>query len=130
MITSNAKATFRKDIKEVWELVTSLHNQTWRSDISNVEIIDEKHFKEYTKDNYVTSFTITALEPYHRYEFDMSNSNMQGHWIGIFHFENGITSIDFTEHVKAKKLIMKPFVKGYLRKQQAAYIADLTKALR
>lgn len=33
------------------------------------------------------------------------------------------------EHVEVKKLITKPFVKGYLKKQQTAYIADLTKAL-
>lgn len=33
------------------------------------------------------------------------------------------------EEVDAKKLLMKPFLKPYLKKQQAQYIADLKKAL-
>ena len=37
--------------------------------------------------------------------------------------------IDFTENVTAKKLLMKPFVGMYLKKQQAAYLRDLKKAL-
>ena len=41
----------------------------------------------------------------------------------------GKTEIDFTETVTAKKLFMRPFVKTFLKKQQAQYIADLRKAL-
>ena len=37
--------------------------------------------------------------------------------------------IDFTEDVTAKKVFMKPFVKGYLKKQQETYVNDLKKAL-
>lgn len=122
MTTVNAKATFHKDIKEVWELVTSLQNQTWRSDIDHIEIVEPSNFIEYTSDNYSISFILTVLEPYKRYEFLMDNTNMKGHWIGLFNFENGITSIDFKEHVEAKKFFMKPFVKRYLKKQQASYI--------
>jgi len=47
----------------------------------------------------------------------------------LFSDENGKTTVDFTEDVTAKKLVMKPFVGMYLKKQQAAYIADLKKAL-
>ena len=59
----------------------------------------------------------------------MNNDNMSGHWIGIFSYENGITTIDFTENVTAKKLVMKPFVKSYLNKQQSVYAADLERAV-
>lgn len=59
----------------------------------------------------------------------MENSNMKGHWTGIFSEAEGQTIIDFTEDVTAKKLIMKPFVKAYLKKQQEQYISDLRKAL-
>lgn len=54
---------------------------------------------------------------------------MQGHWSGKFSYEDGITRIEFTEDVIAKKLIMKPFVGMYLKKQQVKYIQDLRKAL-
>ena len=92
-------------------------------------MIDENRFIEYTKEVYATTFTITNTEPCRRWEFDMDNDNMSGHWIGIFTYANGITTIDFTENVTAKKLMMKPFVKSYLKKQQSAYAADLEKAV-
>lgn len=63
------------------------------------------------------------------WEFDMENDNMKGHWTGIFTEKNGQTEIDFTEDVTAKKVIMRPFIKTYLKKQQALYISDLEKEL-
>ncbi|KOM87316.1 polyketide cyclase [Clostridium botulinum] len=129
MAVSNIKATFQCDIKNIWEIVTSLENYSWRSDLSKIEILDKNKFLEYTKDGYITTFTVTATEPYQRWEFDMENSNMRGHWIGIFSYENGKTTIDFTEDVSVKKVIMKPFVGMYLKKQQATYVSDLKKAV-
>ena len=64
-----------------------------------------------------------------RYEFDMDNKNIHGHWVGLFSYVNEETIIDFTEDVTAKKLMLKPFVGAYLKKQQAIYLADLKKAL-
>lgn len=129
MASANIKAVFESNIQKVWETVTSLENYAWRSDLSKIEVLDEKHFVEYTKEGYATTFTITAAEPYKRWEFDMENENMKGHWIGIFTQKGEETEIDFTEDVTAKKFIMKPFVKAYLKKQQAQYIGDLRKAL-
>ena len=59
----------------------------------------------------------------------MENSNMKGHWTGLFRESNGITEIDFTEDIQPKKFIMKPFVKGFLKKQQELYVSDLKKKL-
>lgn len=129
MAVSSIKAVFQCDIKRAWEVVTSLENYSWRSDLSKIEIINDSQFIEYTKDGYATTFTVTAKEPYKRWEFDMENDNMRGHWIGIFTQKNGQTEIDFTEDVIAKKVFMKPFVKAYLKKQQSLYAADLKKAL-
>lgn len=129
MAVSNIKATFQSDIQKVWEVVTSLKNYSWRSDLSKIEIINENQFVEYTKEGYATTFTITVQEPYKRWEFDIENDNIKGHWTGIFSEKDGQTEIDFTEDVIAKKVFMKPFVKAYLKKQQALYISDLQKAL-
>lgn len=60
---------------------------------------------------------------------DMENSNMTGHWTGLFSTENGNTEIEFTEEVTAKKLMMKPFVKAYLKRQQRQYVMELRNAL-
>lgn len=129
MAISNLRAIFQRDIQTVWDVVTSLENYQWRSDLSKIEVINDKQFIEYTKDGYATTFTITVFEPCKRWEFDMENSNMKGHWTGIFSEKDGHTQIDFTEDVTAKKLFMKPFVKSFLKKQQEQYVSDLRKNL-
>lgn len=130
MAITTIRAEFQCKTEKVWSLVTSLDNYSWRSDLNKIIVIKpEKEFEEHTKDGYVTRFTITAFEKCKRYEFDMENTNMTGHWTGIFSFKNGKTIIDFTEDVTAKKLFMKPFVGSYLKKQQSVYIRDLQSAL-
>ena len=129
MAVSNIKAVFRNDIKDVWNVVTSLDHYQWRSDLSKIEVISDSQFIEYTKDGYATTFTITVTKPLERWEFDMENSNMKGHWTGLFSLQNGQTEIEFTEDITAKKLIMKPFVRSFLKKQQELYVSDLRKAL-
>jgi Polyketide cyclase / dehydrase and lipid transport. len=130
MTTANIKAEFRCDIETVWDIVTSLDNYTWRSDLKRIEVlIAGKKFEEHLRDGCVTTFIITRFEPMKRYEFDMDNKNMQGHWVGLFSYEEGITTIDFTEDVTVKKALMKPFVGIYLKKQQAKYVSDLKKVL-
>ena len=47
----------------------------------------------------------------------------------MFSIQDGKTEIEFTEDVTAKKLIMKPFVKAYLKRQQKQYVSDLRKVL-
>lgn len=131
MAVSSIKAVLTEDIQKVWEIVTSLEDCLWRSDLSRVEILDEKKFVEYTEKGYPTTFTVTEAEPCKRYEFDMENDNMRGYWSGIFtdvsDQNKSRTEIVFTEEVYAKKLFMKPFVKSYLKKQQEQYVADLKK---
>ena len=129
MAVSNIKASFQCSIQKAWDVVTSLDNYLWRSDISKIEKLNENQFVEYTKDGFATTFTTTTMEPLRRWEFDMKNDNMDGHWIGLFSQNGSITTIDFMEDVTAKKLLMKPFVKTYLKKQQSIYVADLKKAL-
>lgn len=130
MAISKMKAVFQSDLQTVWDIVTSLENYQWRSDLSRIEAVNEKLFIEYTKDGYATTFTITVYEPLERWEFDMENSNMVGHWTGVFKGRGGKTEIEFIEDVIAKKLIMKPFVKGFLKKEQEQYVSDLRKALQ
>ncbi|MCM1122450.1 MAG: SRPBCC family protein [Eubacterium sp.] len=129
MAVSKIKAVFQRDIQKVWEVVTSLENYAWRSDLSKIVIVNENQFTEYTKDGYATVFTITVKEPYKRWEFDLENDNMKGHWTGTFTQKGGQTEIEFTEDVTAKKVFMKPFVKTFLKKQQELYVSDLKKAL-
>lgn len=130
MVNSNIKAIISSDIHKVWETVSNVDEySTWRSDLSKTETVNDKQFIEYTKEGYATMFTVTVVEPYKRWEFDMENSNMKGHWIGIFIPEGSETEIDFTEEVTVKKFFLKPFIKSYLKKQQTQFMMDLKNAL-
>lgn len=128
MAVSNIKALIPGELHKVWDFVLDIENYAaWRSDLSKTEVISNKQFIEYTKDGYPTTFTVMHAEPYRRWEFDMENGNMTGHWTGVFTAKGDETEIDFTEQVEAKKWLLKPFVKLYLRKQQTQFVADMMK---
>lgn len=130
MTISNIKDSIDSNIHKVWETVLAVDKYAqWRSDLSKTEVINKEQFIEYTKNGYPTTFTITVVEPHRRWEFDMENSNMKGHWIGIFTSIDDKTEIDFTEQVTAKKFYMKPFAKSYLKKQQTQFVMDLKRIL-
>ena len=131
MAISNMKALIPGELHKVWDLVLDIENYAaWRSDLSKTEVIGDEQFIEYTKDGCPTTFTVTFVDPYRRWEFDMENDHMKGHWIGVFTDKGNETEIDFTERVEAKKWLLKPFVKAYLRKQQAQFAADIREALK
>lgn len=128
MAIANVKATFPCEVQKVWDIVTSLDNYAWRSDVKSIYVLSDEIFVEYSNDDFATVFTITVSEPCKRWEFEILNNNIKGYWTGIFSEENGMTTIDFTEKATSSSLFMKPFVKKFLEKQQAQYIADLQKA--
>ena len=130
MPISNIKATFHCDKQIVWNIMLDVSRYAdWRSDLSRTEVLDVKRFREYTKDGFSTTFTTTILEPYSRWAFDMDNNNMSGHWIGVFSQEGNKSIVSFTEDVTAKKWFLKPFVRSYLKKQQAQFVMDLEKVI-
>lgn len=130
MKRSTIISNFSSKLEDVWKVVTDNTVYAWRSDLRKIKISDdEKSFTEITKDGFETEFTITLKKPYERYEFNMKNKNMTGHWIGIFSKDGSGTKIEFIEQVETTNPIMNLFVKSYLKKQQATYVADLKKAL-
>lgn len=132
MRKSYISANFKSDISTVWDVVTNNEDYAWRSDLSKIIVVDDHHFTEITKDGYKTDFTITLKEPHSRYEFDMENKNIKGHWTGIFSVvkESG-TRIDFTEelYIKNPMLELMSYLFMNLNKIQARYVADLRKKL-
>ena len=130
MIRSNIKKQFSCDKNKFWDIITDNAHFTWRSDLSKIEIIDETHFIEYTKNNFPTYFTITAKEKLKEYKFDLENDNIKGKWVGTFkELPNGKTELDFTEGIEVNNLIMKLLAKSYLKRQQKRYMRDLEKEI-
>lgn len=71
MATLKIKATFQCDIEKLWQVITSIENYQWRSDLRSIEVINDHKFIEHTKDSFSIIFTVTAKVPYQRWEFDM-----------------------------------------------------------
>ena len=130
MPTSRVTVHFPCPVERVWQVVTDLTNTAWRSDLARVEVLDETHFVEYTKSGYTTNFTVTACEPLRRWVFIMENGNMSGSWEGVFESAEDGAQLHCTETVSAKRWWMRPFVPGYLKRQQRLYLDDLRRELQ
>ena len=130
MIKSSIKKQFSCDKNKLWDVITDNNNYSWRSDLSKIEIIDNIHFVEYTKNNFPTYFTITSKIKLEEYKFDIENKNLKGKWIGVFkELPNGTIELDFTEEIEVNNFIMKLLAKLYLKSQQKRYMRDLEKEL-
>lgn len=130
MTISNLKSVLPGDVHKVWSVVTTASEYPrWRTDLSRVQILGPEAFLEYTADGYVTKFTIIRAKPGQLWELEMDNTNLHGRWVGRFQQRGLATVVDFTEYVSVKKVWMKPFVKGYLKKQQTQFITDLRRAI-
>lgn len=100
MIKSNIKKEFSCDKDKLWNIITNNENYSWRSDLSRIEIVDDKHFIEFAKNNYPTYFTITSKKKLKEYKFDLENTNIKGRWTGLFNeLPNGNIELDFTEEI-------------------------------
>lgn len=135
MTTSNVTAVIQCNIHKVWETVSAVERyDAWRSDVSKIEVTDEKQFIEYTKDGYATAYTVIVAEPQRRWELDVENSHIKGHWTVLFASKGSETEIDFTACVTAKQLGMRPvgksvFEQTYLKKEQTRFVGDLKKVI-
>ena len=125
MATSNMKVTILCPIEIVWDTVTNLNDFSWRSDLKAVKIIDEHNFIEIAKNGIETYFRITECIKYQSWIFEIDNKNIKGTWIGKFYSKGDKTILDFAENVVSKKIIFKPFISLYLKRQQRIYFKDL-----
>lgn len=130
MIRVNIKREFNCKREELWRIVTDNENYFWRSDLDRIEIVDDRHFVEYAKNNFPTYFTITLKKELEEYQFDLENTNLKGKWTGLFReLPNGKVELDFTEEIEVTHFLMKRLAKFYLKNQQKRYMQDLVRAL-
>ena len=125
MAISNIKVTLLCPVEIVWDTVTNLNNFSWRSDLKDVKIIDEHNFIEISKNGIETYFRITECIKYRSWIFEIDNKNIKEFWLGKFYSKGDKTILDFTENVVSKKVIFKPFISFYLKRQQKIYFRDL-----
>ncbi len=106
-----------------------VHFYKYNADLKNIRIVDDNKFVEISKDGIETCFKITECIKNQYWSFEIENENIEGTWVGKFYSHGDKTTLDFTENIVSKKLIFKPFIGSYLKKQQKLYFRDLKKAL-
>lgn len=119
-------------VLQVFQVMTNNEVYHWRSDLDHIEIVDDIHFVEYTKQGYKTKFTITKKEENCIYEFDMENKQFSGHWIGKLEaVSQHITKLSLQEKLYIKNPWMEvlSYLAMPLKKIQKQYVADLQKRL-
>ncbi len=130
MTSSTIRALIPCRLERVWSAATAVDRYpAWRSDLSRTEGLSGTQFVEYTKSGFPTTFTTTVWEPCRRWEFDLENRSMTGHWTGLFTRRGEATEIVFTEQVRVKRLFLRPLAGLYLKQQQSRFVADLRAAL-
>lgn len=130
MALAYIKADFPCTVERLWDVVTSLEDYAWRSDLSRIEVTGKNNFIEYTTDGKATYYTVTAEEPYKKWEFTMENTDIKGTWVCTFSEEDGRAAVKFTGNIRAKKFYLNPLLKSYMKKHNKRYTQDLKKALK
>ena len=128
-IVSQVEALFPCPPERVWAVVTDLDRWQWRSDLRRLDHAGDDAFTEYGKSGFPTRFTVTDRRPAAFWAFDLEIADLTGRWTGEFRPEGGGTRVVFTEVITPKRRWMRLFAKGYLRRRQARYTADLRQAL-
>lgn len=132
MKISKITANFDADIALVWSIVTNNENAAWRSDLDHIEIQDDTHFIEYTKQGFPTYFTITEKKEQELYRFEMKNKNLTGKWQGKFFSSSpNETCVEFIEEISFNNFLLK-IVGSFMniKKIQETYINDLKKEIK
>lgn len=132
MKEASIEAIFAANPSCVFEAVTNNLDYQWRSDLSRIDVLDEKTFTEVTTGGFTTNFTITQKIPEKLYAFTLDNSRFSGQWKGSFEeTPEGGTRFVMTEELSIKNPIMRLIAGAFmnLNKMQQQYIADLRKKL-
>jgi hypothetical protein len=134
-IVSEKEMILKYSVKIIWDIVINNNDYKWRTDIKELEILENGNgWIEYYDVNrkYYTNFTLKEKEEYKLYSFDMENKNYYGNWIGKFiEINNNETKCIFTETIYVKNKIMNILAKLFwnIEKIQGKYFKDLENKL-
>lgn len=131
MASSKATRYFPCPVERVWRTVTDLSHTAWRRGLCPGGDAGQGPFRgAYQKRVRYPTSSVTACQPPRFWAFTMENSSMAGRWEGRFQAADGGTWLTCAETITAKRWWMRPFVPGYLKRQQKLYLDDLQKELR
>jgi hypothetical protein len=130
--------TYKASPKTVYEIVVNNNDFSYRSDLTNLQIIENdgelETWKEISKNGQEIIFKTVEKIPYSRYEFEIVEANgVKGNWIGEFNItESGGTEFISTEKICIENPVIRLLSNLFfdLEKFMETYQKDLAKKLK
>ena len=130
MASYETKTMFDCTVEKAFELVATVEKQMeWRTDLKEVEVISPRQFIEHTKDGYSTYYTVTKMGYNQYWQRTFENENLEGFSLYTFIPKGNKTQFVMTEKARTSKLLMKPYVRNFLKGHQYHYIHNLKEAI-
>lgn len=113
MTTRKENIVIPKEAYVIWGKLSAFEKYPeWRADASEIEMIDEKCFKESNREGYKTIFTIEKSVPLTCLKLCLENDSMTGYREFLLDSRGNETEIEITESVTSKRLSTRPIGKS------------------
>jgi len=114
---------------KIYKVITDTVNYHWRSDLSEIKVIDANHFIEYSKKNVPTFFEVIKKIKNKYYEVSINNNEIEGTAIITLRPVDDGTELIIKEELEILDNKKRILGKIYLKKRQNKYIANLKQHL-
>lgn len=131
MTTRKETIVILKEAHVIWEKISAFEKYPeWRADVNEIEVIDEKRYRESNREGYKTIFTIEKSIPLTCLKVYLESDSMTGHREFLLDSRGNETEIEITESVTSKRLSTRPIGKSvservYLQQDLEKIVEDL-----
>lgn len=131
MTTRKETIVILKEAHVIWEKISAFEKYPeWRADVNEIEVIDEKRYRESNREGYKTIFTIEKSIPLTCLKVYLESDSMTGHREFLLSSRENETEIEITESVTSKRLSTRPIGKSvservYLQQDLEKIVEDL-----
>ena len=113
MTTRKENIVIPKEAYVIWGKLSAFEKYPeWRADASEIEVIDEKRYRESNQEGYKTIFTIEKSVPLTCLKLCLENDSMTGYREFLLDSRGNETEIEITESVTSKRLSTRPIGKS------------------
>ena len=131
MTTRKETIVILKEAHVIWEKISAFEKYPeWRADVNEIEVIDEKRYRESNREGYKTIFTVEKSVPLTCLKLCLENDSMTGYREFLLSSRENETEIEITESVTSKRLSTRPIWKSvservYLQQDLEKIVEDL-----
>lgn len=133
MTTKKEMIVIPKEADRIWEILLDFQRYPeWRECVSEIEVIDEKHYREFNKERYSTIFGIEKTVPFTYLKLSLESESVTGYREFLLTSMDEKTKVEIKESISSKMLSTRPIGKSvseqiYIRKDLEQLVEDLRK---